>query len=270
MTRFSVSCPVIASICLAAFGAAPCAQQAPADPHAVQPERPTVATHAGTVAAGWLEIEAGGEFDRYADRTDGLAMPILFKVGLAPRLQLSVQMPVVGPAGGSTGFGDLSVGVKWRLATGASVVGDFAVQPGIKVPTGSAASLTGTGTTDVSLLVISSHAFGPVAVDLNVGYTRRGGDGTLTPRDASVWTASFGGPWRGRAGWAAEVYGYPRTSGPAGAPSIIAVLVGPTWLVRRWLVLDGGVIVPVTGPQPRAVYAGLTYNVGRLWPAPAR
>src|SRR5207247_3724752 len=30
--------------------------QAP-DPHAAQPERPTVATHAGTVAPGWIEIE---------------------------------------------------------------------------------------------------------------------------------------------------------------------------------------------------------------------
>ena len=29
------------------------------DPHAAQPERPTVATHAGTVARGWFEIETG-------------------------------------------------------------------------------------------------------------------------------------------------------------------------------------------------------------------
>jgi len=36
------------------------------DPHEAQPERPTVATHAGTVAPGWVEFEAGSEFDRYA------------------------------------------------------------------------------------------------------------------------------------------------------------------------------------------------------------
>ena len=41
------------------------------------------------------------------------------------------------------------------------------------------------------------------------------GDGTLAPRNASVWTASFGGPARGRSGWVAELYGYPATSGPA-------------------------------------------------------
>jgi glucose-1-phosphate thymidylyltransferase len=38
------------------------AQTAP-DPRAVQPERPTVATHAGTVAPGWVELETGVEFD---------------------------------------------------------------------------------------------------------------------------------------------------------------------------------------------------------------
>ena len=30
------------------------AQTPELDPHAVQPQRPTVATHAGTVATGWL------------------------------------------------------------------------------------------------------------------------------------------------------------------------------------------------------------------------
>lgn len=268
MTRVRVPVVAIVLAWLAVLTPGLVAQQPPPDPHDAQPERPTVATHAGTVAAGWLEIEAGGEFDRYADRTHGLAMPVLFKVGLAPRLQLSVQTPVVGPAGGSTGVGDLSVGVKWRLVTGAPVVGDFAILPAVKAPTGSTASGAGTGTTDVSLLVISSHAIGPVAMDLNVGYTRRSGDGTLAPRDATVWTASFGGPWRGRAGWVGEIYGYPGTSGRSGAASIVAVLAGPTWQARSWLVLDGGVIVPVSGPQPRALYAGLTYNVGRLWPGP--
>ena len=32
-----------------------------ANPRAVQPERPTVATHAGTVAPGYMELEEGGE-----------------------------------------------------------------------------------------------------------------------------------------------------------------------------------------------------------------
>jgi hypothetical protein len=30
-------------------------------------------------------------------------------------------------------------------------------------------------------------------------------------------------------------------------------------------VFDAGVIIPVTGPQPHALYAGAVYNVGRIW-----
>lgn len=240
------------------------AQSANASPHGVQPQRPTVATHAGTVAPGWLEIEAGTEFDRYAGGSRGTLAPILLKLGLAPRIQLEAQAPFVSPPGlDTTGVGDFSLGLKWRVAEAVPVVGDFAVLPSVKTPSGSAN--VGTETTDFSLLFISSHAIGPVAMDLNFGYTRRSGDGTSVPQHATVWTASFGGPASGPVGWVAELYGYPATSGPAGADSVVAVLLGPTLRVREWLVLDVGVIGAIAGPQPRAVYAGVVYNVGRIF-----
>ncbi len=255
-----------ACVCLVARPARLAAQTTVLDPHAVQPQRPTVATHAGTMAAGWLEIEAGTEFDRYADRSHGAVAPVLAKLGLAPRLQLEVQAPIVRPGGEhTTGIGDFSIGLKWRFIEAAAPVGNVAILASIKAPSGSADSGTGTGTTDINLLFISSHKLGPVSMDLNVGYTRRGGDGTRAPRSASLWTASFGGPARGRLGWCGELYGYPATSGPAGAASVVALLGGPTIEVREWLVLDAGVIIPIAGPQPRALYAGATYNVARLW-----
>ena len=65
----------------------------------------------------------------------------------------------------------------------------------------------------------------------------------------------------------AELYGLPRTSGPAGQDAIVAVLFGPTLVVRSWFSLDGGVIVPVTGPQPHAIYFGGVWNIGRIWKA---
>jgi hypothetical protein len=87
----------------------------------------------------------------------------------------------------------------------------------------------------------------------------------VAPRRASLWTVSFGGPAHGAMGWTAEIYGYPRTTGQAGSPVIVAILAGPTFEMRPWFVMDAGVIVPVTGPQPRAIYGGLVYNVGRVW-----
>jgi hypothetical protein len=251
---------LIVVACARAAGA-----QAP-DPHTAQPERPTVATHAGTVAAGWIEVEAGGEFDRYDDRSRGGSAPIVAKIGLASRAQLGAFASVVSPPGsGVTRVGDLAAGVKYRFTDNAPVVGRLAILPIVKLPTGSTTTGTGTGTTDLSIVVISSHDLGPVALDLNAGYTRRSGTDEIAPRNATVWTVSFGGPAAGAVGWAAELYGYPGTSGPAGSDAIVAVLFGPTVTIRPWLVLDTGIIHPVRGPQPRAFYVGTTYNIGRFW-----
>lgn len=237
------------------------------DPHAVQPERPTVATHAGTVATGWFEIETGAERDQVRASMTALSTPTVLKIGIASHAQLSIFGSTNRGPGESVGLGDAGVGVKWRLLDDAPVVGDFAVLPAVKLPTGSGDR--GTGTTDASLLLISSHDLGPVAMDLNVGITKRTGNGTDAPKTAGLWTASFGGPFSGPLGWVAECFGYPRTTGPSGSASIVALLGGPTYLVRKWLAVDAGAIIPVHGPQPHALYAGAVYNVGRLWHAPA-
>lgn len=101
------------------------AAQTPAtNPRAVQPERPTVVTHANSVNR---------------------------------------------PAPGAAGIGDLSVGVKWRLVDHAPVLGRFAIQPGLKMPSGSLVKGKGTNTTDLNLLFISSHTLSAVLLDVNVG-----------------------------------------------------------------------------------------------------
>ncbi|MEP6573863.1 MAG: transporter, partial [Gemmatimonadota bacterium] len=189
----------------------------------------------------------------------------VLKLGLAPRMQLNVSVPAASPIGGSLGIGDFAVGVKWRLLEDAPVVHDFAILPSIKLPTGSESAFRGTGTTDFSILLISSRVIGPVAIDLNAGYTVRSGNGTAAPKHATLWTASFGYPLKGRLGAVTEFYGLPGTSGPAGAAGTVALLVGPTFLVHPWLALDAGTILPISGPQPYAVYAGAVWNLGRIW-----
>ena len=64
--------------------------------------------------------------------------------------------------------------------------------------------------------------------------------------------------------WAVELFGYPGTSGPAGAGSIVAFLNGPTVRVNRSVVLDAGVIMNVRGFGATAVYTGVTWNMGWL------
>jgi len=235
------------------------------DPHDAQPERPTVATHAGTVAPGWLEVEAGGESDRYDDHSHGAVVPVTIKLGLASNVQWSVFASAV-QVPGSTSFepGDFSLGIKWRIADELPVLGRFALLPTIKFPTGSTATGAGTGTTDGTILLISSNDLKVMALDINLAYTRRTGDGTQAPRNATLWTASLGGPGIGDLGWTVELYGYPGTSGPAGRPPVVAALFGPTLTFKSWLVFDAGLVEPVAGPQPHAVYLGAVWNIGYL------
>jgi len=239
------------------------AVQANVDPRAVQPERPSVATHAGTVAPGYLEIETGIELDRQPDGTHATSVPTELKLGLAPRVQLSVFTPAAAAPGLSLGFGDLAAGVKWRIVDGDGPLQRFAVLPVIKLSTGGE---RGTGTTDASVIFIDSRSIGPVSLDLNVGLTTRSGDGSTVPRTATLWTASSGTPIVGPIGWQLECFGYPGTHGPAGNAPIVAILTGPTLGAWRSLAFDAGLIVPITGPQPRALYAGLVTNVGRVIP----
>jgi hypothetical protein len=237
------------------------------DPRTVQPERPTVATHAGTVARGFLELEEGGEWDKAPDGSRTFLAPTNLKIGLAPRAQLNLLVNVISDRAlrGSLAAGDFTVGVKYRIVDDDPILGDFAILPAIKLPTASQSG-AGTGTTDFSLLLISSHQLGPVAMDLNVGQTRRGGNGTSTPKRAGIWTASFGFPLSGPLGATVELFGYQRTTGPVGAKGIAALLIGPTYLVHEWLALDAGIIAPLRGPQPKTIYTGFVWNFGCVVP----
>jgi hypothetical protein len=235
-----------------------------ADPHTAQPERPTVSTHAWTVAPGWLEIEAGGQRDHEDGRFRGFGAPVAAKIGLASRFQLTVSTSLnQPPEGGATSLGDTGIGLKWRFAENVPVAGALAGMATVELPTAPAS-----GPADpvaLSLLLISSHTFGPFALDLNAGYTRRRGDGSVLPETESLWAAAAGGPLAGAVGWDAELFGYPPTSGPAGHASVVGTLFGPTLTIRRWLILDAGVTVPVAGDDPPTVFFGGTWNVGHAF-----
>ncbi len=247
------------------LGLASCSRAQGSDnPRAVQPERPTVATHAGTVAAGWLEIESGIEADTFDEGGHGDAIPTLLKFGLGSHVQLGVGLPASRLPGSGLGIGDFNVGVKWRLADDAPVLRRFAILPSLKFPTGRTVPHGGTGTTDVSLLLISSRTVRGVDVDVNVGGTWRSGNGASASKSATLWTVSTGFPQSRSLQMAAELFGYPGTAGPAGQRPLVAFLAGPTLLVHPWLEIDAGVIVPLSGPQPQAVYAGLVWNLGHL------
>ena len=85
------------------------------------------------------------------------------------------------------------------------MLGDSARQQTGKIPAGSAEHGTGTGTTDVGLLLISSHDWGDYALDINLGYTRRSGNGIVAPKNAMLWAVAAGAPVYHALGWVAEM-----------------------------------------------------------------
>jgi hypothetical protein len=237
------------------------AQTAP-DPRAAQPERPSVATHAFTVAPGYGEIELGGEWDHNPDDTVAWAAPALLKIGVSRRVQLDVQTMVVHPAGETIGMIGTAVAAKWHMASGVPILADVAVQAGVKFPTGG--QPPGYGTTDGSVILISSHQHGAFSLDVNVGYTYRSGDGSLAPKHATMATVSASWSLPKNVGVGVEVFSYPGTSGRAGGPPTDGLLIGPTYRVSTTCVLDAGFILRLHGNQPDSAYAGVTYNAGRI------
>jgi len=250
-----------------AFLTASAGAQESANPREAMPERPTVATHAYAVAPGIVELETGVQWQRPTPEFGLLSGPTLFKIGLRKRLQLDIApgWAWIGQSGvRQVWLSDLVVAVKWQLAEHLPILADFSVQPALKIPTGSLRRGTGTGTTDVGILLISSRKVGPVSLDMNAEYIRRSGDGTKAPKDSTLWTVSTGFPIVGELEWDAEIFGFPGTSGPAGYAPIVAFLTGPGLQVRPSVVLDAGLILNITGYGGTALYAGVTWNMGRL------
>jgi hypothetical protein len=246
----------------------------PPDPRTAQPERPTIATHAFTVAPGIVEMEAGFLQQSPDSASSQFGVPVLFKVGLCSHLQLDVALGWIRNASSGdaqSGITDLTVGVKWQLLDNAPVLGAFAFQPTVSLPTGSVERGTGAGTTSLNLLLASSHKLHGVSLDINAGVTLRGGDGTTTPKTATLWTVAAGIPLAGRLGWSAEIYGYPGTAGPAGAAPVVAFLTGPAFTLTNGVVVDAGVIFNISGLGTavyglgvNSIYGGITWNMGRL------
>ncbi len=257
------------ALCLAAVRPSPLlAQGQTCAPHAALPERPTIATHAHTIDVGYVELETGVQGLHPQEGETEYDTPTLVKLGVGSHLQFDVYEGITAlsyAAQSAVGLGDISAGFKWRVLDAAPVVGDFAVQSTVKFPTGSVEKGTGTGTTDLNVILISSHEIHGASLDVNVAFTARSGDGSVTPTRATLWTVSWGLPVHGRLSWSAELFGYPGTRGTSGRQPIVALLNGPTWTLRPDIVLDAGVILALVGPQAVTGYAGVTWNVGRLW-----
>ena len=252
---------------LLALACIPAALRAQDDSTAVKPERPTVATHAYVIKPGFVEIETGAVYQRPAGGAV-VGIPFYAKFGVTRWLQLGIGPGAAfdhgGPGGDlQGGLTDLNLAAKLVVGTGLPLLGDFAVQPSVSLPTGSEEKGFGSGEVEGGLLLVSSHQVLGGEIDANAGISFNGGNGSTTPKQSYVWAVSGGRSISGPVGAVVEVFGYPGTTGAAGGPPQVGLLFGPTFALRPSLVLDAGAIVNLQHLGGNALYAGVTANLGR-------
>ena len=129
----------------------------------VAPDRPSVSTSTQTIAPGGVQIESGIQYasTRRAAAPDDRQYTVqaTLRVGLTPRLEARLEgAPLVRLRGDEedTGFGDLSVGVKYRCLDQAEGVWwpSLGVEPFVKLP--SASPPIGSGRTDFGITGLMS------------------------------------------------------------------------------------------------------------------
>ena len=234
------------------IGTARLASQSPRD---ANPERPTFATHAYTVAPGFVELEQGLSARGVGSLREATAWDVNLKLGVSSHAQLALFGPLYarGPDGGGTG----DLGMALKLRNEVSKRAALAAVSSVTVPTGSTTRGLGAGRVLGGLVgVVSADLPAGVHIDINAGPQ---GIGAGAPQ----WFTSFGGARGfGRVGVTLEAFQF--TAGAAGA-RLAGILGGVTFRLTNWAIADvGGVARTATG-TPDQVFLGLTTNLGRVF-----
>src|SRR5207245_1086438 len=137
-------------------------------PHAANPERPSVATHAYTVAGGYMEVEQGVRAQGFGNCRDQTSWEFNLKIGVARPVQLGLFGTGYNRTGEGNGVGD--VGVALKLRRDLSSTHTVALVPAVTLPSGDQSLGLGAGRLLGGLLAVWSFELGGVVHSvLNAG-----------------------------------------------------------------------------------------------------
>jgi hypothetical protein len=225
-------------------------------PRSANPERPTVATHAYTVAPGYAELEQGARVFGMNGLGEGTAWDVNLKLGVRRGVQLGLFGPAYVRTGTGSGVGDVGLSLKVSRAVSPKVA--IAVVPVMTVPTGDAGRGLGAGRALGSLVgVVSANLPGGFHLDANAGPVGLGAGG---PQWFTSIGLSHGGV--GPVGLAAELFDF--TAGGAG-PRQRGLLAAIMVTVVDWVVVDAGGVRRLVDGTPDQVFVGVTTNLGRIF-----
>jgi len=244
---------------LAALPASAFADEQPS----VTPYRPSVSTPAALSAPGWLELEAGGQFDRGNAATRQDSVPYTLKLAFSQdwgiRLGGNAWVRTTDDTGQRlSGIGDVSVVLKRRF--GIDDARAFGLEFGVTPPTGHE-GLSG-GKTAYSLNGIYSADLGSYHTDINLSATRLGSVDAGTDRVQRLWATSLSKAFNDRWGGVVELSGT-QQRGVGATPQWLAAA---SCNVSKSMTLDAGVARSF-GPQgPQwSLFSGVTVLVARLF-----
>ncbi len=229
---------------------------AQASPHAANPERPTVATHAYTVAPGFAELEQGVRAFGASGLGQGTAWDFNLKIGLLRDVQLGLFGAGYVRTGAGAGVGDMGVSLKVRQA--ASPRATIAFVPALTLPTGDAGRGLGAGQALGSVVwVLSAELPAGLHFDGNSGPV---GLGAGAPQWFTSIGLAHGGV--GPVGVAVELFDF--TNGGAGRAQrgFLGALMAT---VAEWVVVDAGGVRGLVAGTPDQMFVGLTTNLGRIF-----
>ena len=156
----------------------------------VTPYRPSVSTPAALSAPGWLELEAGPQFDRGRASARSRSLPYTLKLAFTPdwgvRLSGAAWVRQTDESGQTvSGVGDSSIIVKRRFAVDDTSA--FGLEGGVTLPTGN--KDVSNGKADYAVNGIYSADMGDYHTDLNLAATRVGAVDAGVGRSQSLWAA---------------------------------------------------------------------------------
>ena len=227
-------------------------------PRTANPERPTVATHAYTVAPGYAELEQGVRAFGFGltDLGEATAWDFNLKIGVRPDLQVGFFGAGYVRTGAGAGVGD--VGLSLKVSQAVSSKAAIAIVPAMTVPTGDAGRELGAGRTLGSIVgVLSADLPAGVHFDANAGPV---GLGAGAPQWFTSIGLAHGGV--GPVGVAVELFDF--TDGGAG-PRQRGFLAALMVTVADWVVMDAGGVYGLVDGTPDQLFLGITTNLGRIF-----
>jgi hypothetical protein len=217
------------------------------------PERPTFATHAYAVAAGYAELEQGLSARGSHSLREGTSWDVNLKLGITRHVQVALFGPLYARRGSGGGVGDLGVALKLRTDPSPRVA--LAVVSTVTGPT--AARSLGAGRVLGGLVgVLSADVLGAIHVDVNAGPQ---GIGAGAPQ----WFTSLSAARAFRSvGVTVELFDF--THGGAG-PRLAGVLGAVTVRLAPWTVADVGGVAGTARETPNQLFIGMTTNLVRVF-----